>query len=112
VPTGVDVTNEYYFRRKNIGVFLKTNVTINFLHNLALFWVKHANFFTFFTDENILKIIKSIPGVRDWEHDGAAGGGRRRVRALPAEVSQRKDHPLPGACPPKNDFTYQFYTHL
>jgi hypothetical protein len=33
--------------------FSKTNVMVKFLHNLALFWVKNANFF----GENIFKII-------------------------------------------------------
>jgi hypothetical protein len=32
------------------------------LHNLALFWVKNANFFAKFFGENILKIITSVPG--------------------------------------------------
>jgi hypothetical protein len=33
------------------------------LHNLALFWVKNANFFADFFGENIFKIITSVP---DW----------------------------------------------
>jgi hypothetical protein len=35
---------------------------IKFLHNLALFCVKNANFFAEFFGENILKIITSVPG--------------------------------------------------
>jgi hypothetical protein len=38
--------------RKNIS---KTNVMIKILHDLALFWVKNANFFAIFFGENILK---------------------------------------------------------
>jgi hypothetical protein len=34
---------------------------VNFLNNLALFWVKKGNFFADF-GENILKIITSVPG--------------------------------------------------
>jgi hypothetical protein len=39
---------------------------ITILHNLALFWVKNANFSQFFFGENILKIKTSVPG-----HPGA-----------------------------------------
>jgi hypothetical protein len=35
---------------------------IKILHNVALFWVKNANFFAEFFGENILKIITSVPG--------------------------------------------------
>jgi hypothetical protein len=35
---------------------------IKILHILALFGVKNANFFIDFFSENILKIIKSVPG--------------------------------------------------
>jgi hypothetical protein len=38
---------------------------IKILHNLALFWVKNANFFAEFFGENILKIITSVPGHTD-----------------------------------------------
>jgi hypothetical protein len=38
---------------------------INFLKNLALFWVKNANFFANFFGENIFKIITSVPGRPD-----------------------------------------------
>jgi hypothetical protein len=41
------------FRRKKIGVFSKTNVMIKILHNLALFWVKNANFVAEKFGENI-----------------------------------------------------------
>jgi hypothetical protein len=34
---------------------------INFFQNLALFWVKNANFFAKIFGENILKIITSVP---------------------------------------------------
>jgi hypothetical protein len=32
------------------------------LNNLALFWVKNANFFAKFFGKNILKIITLVPG--------------------------------------------------
>jgi hypothetical protein len=55
---GVDVmiTIFYDFRQfsaEKIGVFSKTNVMVKILHNLALFWVKNANFFAEFFGENI-----------------------------------------------------------
>jgi hypothetical protein len=36
-----------------LAFFLNTNVMINFFQNLALFWVKNANFFAKFFGENI-----------------------------------------------------------
>jgi hypothetical protein len=50
-----------------LAFFSKTNVMIKILHNLALFWVKNANFFAEFFGENILKIITSLPGVHNYE---------------------------------------------
>jgi hypothetical protein len=47
---------------KKIGVFLKNQCYDHFFQNLALFWVKNANFFAKFFGENILKIITSVPG--------------------------------------------------
>jgi hypothetical protein len=41
------------FSAKKLAFFLNTNVMINFFQNLALFWVKNANFFAKFFDENI-----------------------------------------------------------
>jgi hypothetical protein len=59
--------NDHNFRRflpifgENIGVFLKSYVyLIKFLHNLALFYVKNADFFRRFFGENIFKIITSV----------------------------------------------------
>jgi hypothetical protein len=43
------------FRRKNWRFFSKTNVMIQFLHNLALFWVKNDNFFAKFFRRKYLK---------------------------------------------------------
>jgi hypothetical protein len=43
-----------------ITIFSNTNVTIKILHNLALFWVKNANFVAEFFGENNLKIITSV----------------------------------------------------
>jgi hypothetical protein len=51
------------FSAKKWAFFSKTNVMIKVLHNLALFWVKNANFFAEFLGENIWKIITSVPGV-------------------------------------------------
>jgi hypothetical protein len=50
------------FSAKKLAFFSKTNAMIKILHNLALFWVKNANFFAEFFGENILKIITSVPG--------------------------------------------------
>jgi hypothetical protein len=41
------------FQRKNWRFYKKTNVMIKFLHNLALFWVRYANFFAEFFGKNI-----------------------------------------------------------
>jgi hypothetical protein len=49
------------FSAKKLAFLSKTNVMIKILHNLPLFWVKNANFFTKFFGENILKIITSVP---------------------------------------------------
>jgi hypothetical protein len=38
---------------KKLAFFLNINVMINFFQNLALFWVKNANFFAKFFGENI-----------------------------------------------------------
>jgi hypothetical protein len=38
---------------KKLAFFSKTNVMIIFFQNLALFWVKNANFFAKFFGENI-----------------------------------------------------------
>jgi hypothetical protein len=38
---------------KKLAFFSQTNVMIKILHNLALFWVKNANFVAIFFDENI-----------------------------------------------------------
>jgi hypothetical protein len=40
---------------KTLAIFSKTNVMIKILDNLALFWVKNANFFAEFFGENIFK---------------------------------------------------------
>jgi hypothetical protein len=42
------------FTAKKLAFFSKNIVMINILHNLALFWVKNANFFAEFFGENIL----------------------------------------------------------
>jgi hypothetical protein len=49
------------FSAKKLAFLSKNNVMIQILHNLALFRVKNANFFAEFFDENILKIITSVP---------------------------------------------------
>jgi hypothetical protein len=54
------------FRRKNWCFFLNSNVMINFFQNLALSWVKNANFFAKNFGENILKIITSVPDLKTY----------------------------------------------
>jgi hypothetical protein len=66
-PSGVDVMitifcDFWQFSVKKMAFFSKTNVMIKILNNLALFWVKNANFFAEFFGENILRIITSVPG--------------------------------------------------
>jgi hypothetical protein len=51
------------FSAKKLAFFSKTNVMIKFLNNLALFWVKNANFFAEFFSENIFKIMTSVPEI-------------------------------------------------
>jgi hypothetical protein len=51
-------------RRKN-AVFLKTNVMINILHILALFWVKNAIFLLNFLAKIFKKIVTSVPGFNE-----------------------------------------------
>jgi hypothetical protein len=65
---GVDVMITIFcdfcqFSAKKLAFFSRTNVMIKILHNLALFWVKNANFFAKIFSENILKILTSVP---DW----------------------------------------------
>jgi hypothetical protein len=43
------------FSAKKLAFFLNTIVMINFFQNLALFWVKNANFVAKIFGENILK---------------------------------------------------------
>jgi hypothetical protein len=55
---GVDVMITIFgdlsqFSAKKLAFFLITNVMLNFFQNLALFWVKNANFFANFFGENI-----------------------------------------------------------
>jgi hypothetical protein len=49
------------FSATKLALFLNNNVVIYFFQNLALFWVKNANFFVKFFGENILTIITSVP---------------------------------------------------
>jgi hypothetical protein len=49
------------FSAKKLAFFSKINVMIQILHNLPLFWVKSANFFSELFGENILKILTSVP---------------------------------------------------
>jgi hypothetical protein len=52
--TGVDVMITNF--GKNKGVFLKKNIyMVKILHNLALFWVKNANFLPIFLAKIFLK---------------------------------------------------------
>jgi hypothetical protein len=70
---------------KKIGVSLITNVMIKFLHNLALFRVKNANFFAEFFGENISKIGPSFCKFRNHGHPVQIGRHvplRRRPQRL------------------------------
>jgi hypothetical protein len=49
------------FSAKKMALFSKTNVKIKILYNLALFWVKNANYFANLIGENIFEIITSVP---------------------------------------------------
>jgi hypothetical protein len=65
---GVDVMITIFcdfrqFSAKKFAFFSKTNVMVNFLHNLVIFVSSQKrNFFAEFFGENILKIITSVPG--------------------------------------------------
>jgi hypothetical protein len=63
--SGVDVTifcDFCQFSAKKLAFILKNQCYDHFFYlNLALFWVKNANFFAKFFGENILKIITSVP---------------------------------------------------
>jgi hypothetical protein len=50
------------FSSNKLAFFLKINLMIKILQNVALFSVKNANFFAEFFAENIFKIITSVPG--------------------------------------------------
>jgi hypothetical protein len=66
---------------KKLAFFSKNNVMIKFLYNLALFWVKNANFFAKFFVENILKIITLVPGHPVWiRHLDQGQGETPRIR--------------------------------
>jgi hypothetical protein len=74
-PPGVDVMITIFcdfqqFSAKKLALFTKTNVKIKFLNNLALFWVKNANFFADFFGENILKSITAVPGAAVTQRQG------------------------------------------
>jgi hypothetical protein len=51
------------FSAEKMAFFSKTNVVITFLHDLALFWVKNANFSPDFFAEVIKKVITSVPAA-------------------------------------------------
>jgi hypothetical protein len=65
------------FSAKNWRFFHKTNVMIEVLHNLALFWGQKRQFFADFFGENILKIITSVLGkqTRDRTSCSSSMGG-------------------------------------
>jgi hypothetical protein len=56
------------FSAKKLALFSKTNVMINILHNLALFWVKNAIFCRMF-QRKYLKIITSVQGMKSYYID-------------------------------------------
>jgi hypothetical protein len=59
----VMVTNFSDFRRKNWRFFLKTNVIIQFLQNLAVLRVKKRQFFAVVLGEKSFKIMASVPAL-------------------------------------------------
>jgi hypothetical protein len=54
------------FSAKKLAFFSKTNVMIKILHNLALFWVKNANFFADFFRRKYFKNRNICPGLADF----------------------------------------------
>jgi hypothetical protein len=67
--SGVDVMITIFcdfrqFSAKKLAFFSKPNVMIKFLHYLALFWVKNANYFAKIFGENIFKNHNIGP----WSH--------------------------------------------
>jgi hypothetical protein len=52
------------FSAKKMALFSKTDVMLNILHNLALFWVTNGIFFAEFFGENIFKNHNIGP----WSH--------------------------------------------
>jgi hypothetical protein len=72
------------FSAKRMAFFSLTNVTIKIFHNLALFWVKRANFFRQFFLQKYFKIITSAPGKNVFSTVGKTnwrGSCRRKVVA-------------------------------
>jgi hypothetical protein len=64
---------------KILAFFSKTNVMIKILHNLAMFWVKNANFFAEFVGENFIKIITGRNAISEF---------RKKIPSFP-DVSQK-----------------------
>jgi hypothetical protein len=61
----------------------------NIFQNLALFWVKNANFFAKLFGENILKIITSVPGhPAQQRHLARHGPGKQRLPRARRPVEQ------------------------
>jgi hypothetical protein len=102
----------HQFSATKLTFFSKTNVMINFFHNLALFWVKNAIFSPNFLAEIFLKSwhrslvtwsrhpAPSVPGPCSRSASGSAS-------AAPPGVPP--DAPAAG---PGVDFTNQFRLHL
>jgi hypothetical protein len=73
----------------NFSVFLKSQFIIQFLHNLALFWVKNDNFSQFFI-RKYFKIITSVPGEQGFDLKEAQDWSDvMALRRSPSDVSMR-----------------------
>jgi hypothetical protein len=91
-PPGVDVMITIFgdfsqFSATKLAFFLNTNVMIIFFQNLALFWVKIANFFAEFFVENILKNHNIGPRTgRTWTRPAGATSGALVIRKLTSQI--------------------------
>jgi hypothetical protein len=76
------------FSAKLMAFFLNTNSMINFFQNLALFWVKNADFVAKCFGENFKKIITSVPG----HPDGTYAFGTDLLECFRAAAAGRVGH--------------------
>jgi hypothetical protein len=82
---GVDVVITIFcdfrqFRANKLAFFSKTNGMINFLHNLALFWVKNAKFFAELMAHALVPIKCKVSLVRTYIHRLSPNLLRQNIR--------------------------------